>query len=81
MTTKIAIIATVSILVGGIVLGLAVVFWLVDSNAGGVNERAELLGQGIAVICLIPLGIIWVMWAARFRKERERKQRPRSPRH
>ena len=77
MTTKIAIIATVSIVIGVIVLGLAALFLFVDPRAPNANERAALLGQGMAMLCLIPLGVIWIMWAARFRKERERRQQSR----
>lgn len=73
MTTKHAIIATVGILLVAFVLGLVVLFWLVESGAKGVNERAELLGQGLGILCFIPLGIIWGIWAKRFRKERDRK--------
>lgn len=78
MTTKVAVIATVSILTGAIVLGLAVLFLFLDPNTRGAEERAALLGQGIAMLCLIPLGVIWIMWAARFRREREQKQKSRS---
>jgi len=78
MTTKTAIIATVTILIGAIVLGLAVLFLFGDPSARNANQSAGLLGQGIAMVCLIPLFVIWIMWAARFRKERERKQRSRS---
>lgn len=77
MTTKLAIIATVCIVLGAIVLGLAALFLFVDPNARGANDRAALLGQGVAMLCLIPLGVIWIIWAVRFRKERERKQQSR----
>lgn len=77
MTTKAAVIATVGIVIGAIVLGLVALFFLVDTNARGATERAGLVGQGAAMLCLIPLAVIWITWAARFRRERERKQRSR----
>ncbi|HUQ71131.1 MAG TPA: hypothetical protein VM165_16510 [Planctomycetaceae bacterium] len=76
MTTKSALIATAMIAIGAIVLGLSATFAFVDPTARNANERAALLGQGMALLCLIPLGAIWILWAARFQKERERKQRP-----
>jgi len=75
MTTKVAIIATVSIVIGAIVLGLAMLFLFLDPNARNAEERAALLGQGFAMLCLIPIAVIWFMWAVRVRKERERKQK------
>lgn len=80
MTTKVAIIATVGILIGAMAVGFAVLYFRIDLGSGGATERAEMLGQGLGMLCLLPLGVIWIMWAARFRKERERKQRSRSSR-
>ena len=73
MTTKAAIIATAAILIGVIVLGLGAVFLFIDRRALNANERAAMLGQGMAMLCMIPLFIVWVMWAARFRQERDQK--------
>lgn len=78
MTTKKAIIATVAIFIGAIVLGLAVMFLFLDPSTRAGRERAALLGQGMALACLIPLGVIWFSWAMRVRKERERKERESS---
>ena len=78
MTTKVAIISTVGILVGVLLIGFLVLFLFVDLRSGNANERAAMLGQGFALLCLVPIGGIWIMWAARFRAERERKQRLRS---
>lgn len=75
MTTKVAVIATVAIVIGAIVLGLGALFLFVDFNARNANDRAGQIGQGVAMLCLIPLAFVWIMWAARFRKEREKKQR------
>jgi hypothetical protein len=71
MTTKVAIIATLVVGLVAMVLGLAVLFLF----AGGRN--AELLGQAFGMLTLVPLGIIWIMWADRFRKERERRNKGR----
>ncbi|MDZ4685262.1 MAG: hypothetical protein SH850_09235 [Planctomycetaceae bacterium] len=75
MTTKAALIATVSIMIGAIILGLSALFAFIDPTAQNANERAALLGQGMGLLCMIPLGGVWILWAARFRKERERRNR------
>ena len=77
MTTRTAITATLCTFLGAIVLGLGMLFLFVDPSAADANARAALVGQGFAMFCMIPLGIIWIMWAVRFRKDREQPQRPR----
>jgi hypothetical protein len=74
MTTKAAIIATLAVVVGAILLGLVLLAVFVDPAARDAKERAELLGQGTAMLCLVPVLVIWILWAARFRKERERSR-------
>ena len=76
MTTKVVLIATAVIGVGAIVLGLGLLFLFVDPNSRNAEQRAAMLGQGMAMVCLVPLAVIWIMWAVRIRKERERKQSP-----
>jgi len=78
MTTKNAIIATVIIMIGAVLLGLAVLLLFFDLNVRNANERAALLGQGVAKLCVIPLAVVWIMWGARFRKDREQRQRSRA---
>lgn len=78
MTTKVAILSTIGILAGALLLGLVAMFLLVDLRSGNANQRAAMLGQGFAMLSLIPIGIVWILWAGRFRAERERKQRLRS---
>jgi cadmium resistance protein CadD (predicted permease) len=73
MTTKTAIIATVAVFIGTIVLTIVVLVLFINPNARDATQRASQLGQGIGMLCLIPLGVIWIMWAARVRKEREQK--------
>ena len=80
MTTKVALIATAAIAVGAIVLGLGLLFLFVDPNSRNAEQRAAMLGQGMAMACLVPLAVIWIMWAVRIRKDRERKQSPPSAR-
>jgi hypothetical protein len=80
MTTKVAIISTIGVVIGVIVLGFAILFLFMDPQARNANERASMLGQGLAMLCMIPLGGIWITWAARFRKEREQRQRSRKTR-
>lgn len=78
MTTKAAIISTVGILAGVLVLGFIALFLFVDPRSASANERAAMLGQGCALLGLFPIAVVWIMWASRFRAERERKQRLRS---
>ena len=78
MTTKTAVVATVAIVLAAIAGGFALLWFFVDPNAPGAKQRSEMLGQGLAFLTLVPLFIIWVLWAARFRQERERKQQSRS---
>ena len=77
MTTKVAIISTVAILLGALLLGFLALYLFIDPRRGDANERAAMLGQGLAMLCLLPIGGVWIMWAARFRAERERKGRLR----
>lgn len=73
MTTKTAIIATVAIFIGALAITIVVLVLFINPNSRNAAERASQLGQGVGMACLIPLGAIWIMWAARVRKERERK--------
>lgn len=72
MTTKAAIISTLAILAGAIILGLIVLTFAQLSS-----RNAEMLGQGLGMLTLLPLGGIWIMWADRFRKEREKRNKGR----
>ena len=81
MTTKVAILSTIGIVIAELVIGLLVLFLFVDLQAPGANRRAEALGQGMAMLAVIPIGAVWVMWAVRVRKDRERKQRSQAKRN
>ena len=72
MTTKKAIIATLLILVVALGVGLLMLFLFVDPNTRAGKARAALLGQGMAILSLVPIGIIWFAWALRVRKARDR---------
>jgi len=74
MTTKVAILSSVGIVLGVIVLGLGLLAVFVDPATRSGMARAEMLGQGLAMLALLPLGAIWILWASRVRKEREQKQ-------
>jgi hypothetical protein len=78
MTTKTAIIATVGVVLGAIGLGLGVLFLTLDPSARDASERAARLGDGMAKLMAIPIGAIWILWAVRFRKDRERQNPPKS---
>lgn len=80
MTTKAAILWTLGVVLGEMALGLLVLFLFIDVNSASANRRAAALGQGFAMLSLLPVGAIWLMWAAGVRKERERKARAQAAR-
>jgi ABC-type antimicrobial peptide transport system permease subunit len=70
MTTKIAVIASVVSVVAAMVIGLVITFLF----AGTTSQNAQMIGQGMGMLTLVPLLVIWVLWADRFRKEREKRR-------
>jgi cadmium resistance protein CadD (predicted permease) len=74
MTTKAAIIATIVTFVATIVVSIILLVVFVNPRSARANERASQLGQGVGMACLLPLGGIWISWAARRRKQREQKK-------
>ena len=70
MTTKVAVISTIATILGALVIGLVILFLVKPSS-----RNAEMLGQGIGFATMAPLLVIWVLWADRFRKEREKRKR------
>lgn len=73
MSTKAACLTSIGIALGALLIGLGLVFAFVDINAPGAQARAGAIGQGMAFLCLVPLAVIWLMWANRVRRERERR--------
>lgn len=78
MTTKNTILVTVAIIFAMIVAGFILLFLFVNPSARNASDRAAMLGQGLAMVGLIPIFIIWMKWAVRFRKERDEKLKSRS---
>lgn len=70
MTTRAALISTLAIIASALALGLLVLLFARPSS-----RNAEMLGQGLGMLTLLPLGGIWIMWADRFRKEREKRNK------
>jgi cadmium resistance protein CadD (predicted permease) len=75
MKLKTAIISSVGIAIGALVLGIVLCLLFINPNASNANERASMIGQGIGTLCMFPLFVIWILWAARFRKERDEKNK------
>jgi hypothetical protein len=75
MTTKAAIIATIATLVLTIVVSIILMVVFINPNSASAKRRASQLGEGVGIVCLIPLGGIWIAWAARVRKEREQRKK------
>ncbi len=75
MKLKTAIIASVGVAIGGLVLGIVLCLLFINPNASNANERASMLGQGIGTMCMFPLFVIWILWAIRVRKERNEKNK------
>ena len=74
MSTKAAILATVGIGLGLMVLSIILMVLFIDIHSRHAEERAAMLGQGVAMVGFVPLLIIWILWAMRVRKERDAKQ-------
>jgi hypothetical protein len=71
MKTKTAVLSSLGVVLAALVLSVVLLVGFVNPNSRRAAERAALLGQGVGLLCLIPLGGIWLLWAARVRKERE----------
>lgn len=74
MTTKAAILASMATVVGAIVLSILFLVIFIKPSSPGAQRRAGQLGQAVGMVTLLPLGGIWIAWAARVRKEREKKK-------
>lgn len=74
MSTKAAILASIGIFVGLLLIAIVLLVMFVDPSTRRATERASLIGQGVGMAGLVPLFVIWILWAARVRKEREAKQ-------
>jgi cadmium resistance protein CadD (predicted permease) len=74
MSTKAAILASIGIFVALLLIAVVLLVMFVDPSTRRATERAGLIGQGVGMAGLVPLFVIWILWAARVRKEREAKQ-------
>ena len=76
MSTKTAIIASVVVIVVIGVLGCGGGLWYIIQNPiRGVRtaDRAAMLGSGLGMATGIPLFVIWILWAGRWRRERDER--------
>lgn len=74
MTTKSAVICTIAIFVATLILSVALIALFIDPRSPAATQRAGQLGQAVGIVCLLPLGAVWISWAARVRKEREQQK-------
>lgn len=73
MTTKKAVILTIVIIVLAMVVGLGLMFALVDINSSGAEQQVAKLGQFTGVVTVIPIFVVWIMWGLQMRKQNEQK--------
>ena len=74
MSTKAAILASLGICLGLLLIGIVLMVLFIDPSTRRGVERASLIGQGMGMAGLVPLFIVWMLWAMRVRKDREAKQ-------
>lgn len=84
MTTKQAILWSLTTFGGMLIAGILLMVLFVDMNGPGANARAEKLGSAMGGLCLIPSAVIWYRWAIAFRQAKERaahgtKRKHKSP--
>ena len=68
MTTKKGVILTIVIIVLAIVVGLGLMFMLVDINSSGAEQKVAALGQATGFVTVIPIFGVWIMWGLQMRK-------------
>jgi hypothetical protein len=57
-----------------IATGIVAALVFINPSDPRAGDRAALLGQGFAFVTLIPLFVIWILWADRLRKQRQQRQ-------
>jgi heme/copper-type cytochrome/quinol oxidase subunit 2 len=73
MTTKKAVILTIVIILLALVLGLGVMFALVDISSSQAEQQVAKLGQFTGFATVVPIFVVWVMWGLQMRKQNEQK--------
>lgn len=69
---KIPLIVSAIVLVLMIAVGLAAAVWIAKSG-GGTEQRAQMLGQGLAMLTTILVFPFWIYGAAQYGKERRER--------
>ena len=73
MTTQKAVILTIVIIVLAIVVGLGLMFAMVDINSSEAEQKVAALGQATGFVTVIPIFGVWIMWGLQMRKQNEQK--------
>lgn len=73
MTTKKALILTVVIIVVALVVGLGLMFMLVDINSSGAEQQVAFLGRITGFVTIIPLFVVGIMWGLHRREQNIQK--------
>lgn len=76
MTTKTAIYASIGTIVVVMLLGITIMAISIDPSSRRAEQQAQDIGQAMGMVALLPLGGIWLSWAARVQKERKQKIEP-----
>ena len=69
MKTKKAILLTIVIGFVALIVGLGLVFTLIDINSSGAERKAAALGQIVGIVTVIPMAVVWIMWGLQMRKQ------------
>lgn len=80
MTTKWVVILTITLGAAAMVIGLALMFAIVDINSSGAKKKGAALGQIVGVVTVIPIAVVWIMWGLQMRKQNEQNPPRGKPR-
>ena len=61
------------LIVLAIIVGLGLMFALVDINSSGAEQKVAALGQVTGFVTVIPIFGVWIMWGLQMRKQNEKK--------
>lgn len=64
-------ILTIVIVLLAIVVGLGLMFALVDINSSGAEQKVAALGQVTGFVTVIPIFGFWIMWGLQMRNRNE----------
>lgn len=73
MTTKKALILMAVIVVVALVVGMGLMFMLVDINSSGAEQQVAFLGQITGFVTIIPMMVVGIMWGLHRREQNTQK--------